>query len=156
VANVAGGQIQHDSGCGQADLARAALAERVTVALRAGGSSGGVAGRARGAAAGVATMQEPAPAAGPIRARPISWFPGRHGAAADAMVARRWNQHVWVDHDGDARHASAQVWRDPMWTGHGSGRRVTGSSGVDIRGPRRANDEFAVGGRTWRRHRQHI
>jgi hypothetical protein len=29
-------------------------------------------------------------------------------------------------------------------------------SGVDIRGLRQADNEFAVGGRTWRRHRQHI
>jgi hypothetical protein len=32
----------------------------------------------------------------------------------------------------------------------------SGGSGVDRRGPRRANGEFAVGGWTWRRHRQHI
>jgi hypothetical protein len=55
-------------------------AEHATTALRAGRSSASVAGRAREATAGVATVQEPAAAAVPVRdgerARPISWFPG--------------------------------------------------------------------------------
>jgi hypothetical protein len=33
--------------------------------------------------------------------------------------------------------------------------RLDGSD-VDIRGPWPADDEFAVGGRTWCRHRRHI
>jgi hypothetical protein len=31
-----------------------------------------------------------------------------------------------ADHDGDGRHASARVWRDPARTGRGSGRRAVG------------------------------
>jgi hypothetical protein len=49
--------FQRSSDCGRADPARATLSEHAT------------------AAAGVATLQEPAAATGPVRACPISWFP---------------------------------------------------------------------------------
>jgi hypothetical protein len=68
--------FQCGSGCGRVDPAQAALDEHATTVLRAGGSNASVAGRARGGCRRVATMQEPAAAAGPIHTRPISRFPG--------------------------------------------------------------------------------
>jgi hypothetical protein len=60
------------------------------------GNGCGRADPARAAATGVATVQEPAAAAGPVRERPISRSPRAPWAAAAATVARRRNQRAWT------------------------------------------------------------
>jgi hypothetical protein len=55
---------------------------------------------------------------------------GRHGVAQrlrdGGTNARGRADPTRADHDGDGRHASARVWRDPALTGRGSGRRAAG------------------------------
>jgi hypothetical protein len=102
-----------------------------TAALRASGSSACVAGRAHGGC-----RQHGDHAGTCCRC----WS---HPRVPDLAVPRgavglRWLQRLRdvrtnvhgradptrTDHDGVGRHASAWVWRDPMQTGHGSGRRA--------------------------------
>jgi hypothetical protein len=56
--------------------------------------------------------------------------PGRRGVAQrlrdGGTNARGRADPTRADHDGDGRHASAGVWRDPALTGRGSGRRAVG------------------------------
>jgi hypothetical protein len=92
--------FQRGSGCGRADLARAALDKRTTTALRAGGSSAGVAGQARGG----------------CRRR------GDHAG----NCWRYWSHPCMPDLAFPHRHASALVWRDPAQTGRGSSRSADG------------------------------
>jgi hypothetical protein len=117
--------------------ARAVLAERAT------------------ATASVATMQEPAAAAGPIRARPTLRFPGApwgcggcNGCATaeptrvGGLIRRGWTTTAMADMrargSGAIRCGRSMTLADERLSG----------SGVDIRGPRRADDEFVVGERT--------
>ena len=151
MATVAGGRIQRERHWqnarrrpyGLADLVQASLAERAA------------------AAAGVATMQEPATAAGPIRARPIARFPGAPwgcDGCNDCVTAeptrvsgliRRWRTTTAM---ADMRARGSGGIR------HGQGTALAdarpGGSDVDRRGSWRTDDEFMVGEQMRRRHRQ--
>jgi hypothetical protein len=112
--------------CGLADPAQASLVERAA------------------AAASVATMQEPAAAAGPICAHPISRFPGApwgydgyNGCATTEPTRVGGLIRQGLDHDDDGRHASARVWR---------ARRGQGVALADTRF-RRGQKGSAAGGR---------
>jgi hypothetical protein len=112
--------------------------------LRAGGSSAGDAGRAcDGGLAGWRiqrrlcglAVQEHAAAASPARTRPILRFPagamGLQRLRDGRTNARGRADPMRADHDGDGRHASARVWRDPARTGHDSGRHAARQAGED-------------------------
>jgi hypothetical protein len=125
--------FQRGSGCGRVNPARAALAERTTTALRAGGFSVGIAGRACG---GLSPAWRPCRNLLPLlvpsaRARSRG-SPGRHGLRRRQRLRDGGTNApgrvdlTRADHDDDGRHASARVWRDPARTGRGSGRREAG------------------------------
>jgi hypothetical protein len=149
--------FQRGSGCGRADPARAALAKHAT------------------AAAGVATLQEPTAAAGPVRACPILWFPWapwgcdgcsgcttveptrvggliRHGRTTMTMADKQARGSGGIRRGRGASLADAWAGKSAR-TGCGSSRRTVGRFRRGQKGPRRADYEFAVGRRTRRRHR---
>jgi hypothetical protein len=107
------------------------------------------------------TMQEPAAAAGPIHACPISRFSGApwgYGGCNGCAMAEpmriggliRQGRTTTAMADKRARRSSG------IRRGQGAALADARPSGSDVdrRGPRRADDEFAAGGRTCRRHRQ--
>jgi hypothetical protein len=133
-----------------------ALPERVTTALRAGGSSAGIAGRARG---GYRWRGDHAGTCcrcwSHLRAPDLA-------VPRDAMGLRRLQ---WLRDDGtNVRGRTTTAMPDMqarvsggIWRGHGVALADArpGGSDVDKRGPRMADDKFATDRRTQRCHRQH-
>jgi hypothetical protein len=74
----------------------------------------------------------------------------------DRTNARGWADPTQSDHDGDVDMRARGSGGIRCGRGTALADTRPSGSGVDIRGLRRADDKFAVGGRTWRRHRQHI
>jgi hypothetical protein len=91
--------FQRDSGCVRVDPAWAALAERATVAFRAGGSSAGVASRACGGCRlrddHVGTCWLLLLLVPSARSRSHNSM-GRHGVVVAGTVARGRNQRAWA------------------------------------------------------------
>jgi hypothetical protein len=119
--------FQRDSGCRRADLAR----------------DDGLAGW---------SCRNMLPLLAPSgRARSPRGAMGLQRLRGSRTNARGWADPTQADHDDDADMRARGS--GGIRCGRGTARAGArpGGSDVDIRGPRRADDEFAVSGRTWRR-----
>jgi hypothetical protein len=127
--------FQRDSGCRRVDPAQAALDERATTVLRAGGSSASVAGRARGGCrrrgdhAGTCCRCWSHPHAPDLAVpRGAMWLQRLRDGGTNTCG---WADLTWADHDDDGRHAqrgSGGIQRG--WDAALTDMRARGSSGI--------------------------